>query len=317
MCARPSCLSETVAKRFHYGGQAVLEGVMMRGRTNVAIAVRRREGDIVVRQDRLGTWATSRWARVPLLRGPVVLVETLILGMRALYYSAAMALEEDGEQQVGAPVIWGAAAFGMVLAVGLFVALPLLIVHFIDPFISATLSNVADGVIRLIVFLLYLNVITLIPDIRRVFAYHGAEHKTINAYEAGEDLEVERARLYGTAHSRCGTGFILIVLVIAILAHAFLGRPAWWLRFLERLAILPLIGAFSYELMKFFADHMKNWLVRISLAPGLALQAMTTREPDDGQLEVAITALRTVLAADGQAAAQPPAEAASPATQPS
>lgn len=302
-----------MAKRFHYGGQAVLEGVMMRGRENVAVAVRRRDGDIVVHQERLGGWSTGRWTRVPVVRGPVVLVETLLLGLRALYYSAAVALEdEDEEQKVTSPMIWGAAAFGIVLAVGLFVALPLLIVHFLDPYISATVSNVADGVIRLIVFLIYLNAIALMPDIRRVFAYHGAEHKTINAYEAGEELQVERARLYSTAHSRCGTGFILMVLVIAIVAHTFLGRPALWLRFLERLAILPLIGAFSYEVMKFSADHVKNWLVHIALMPGLALQAMTTRQPDDRQLEVAIAALNTVLAAD----AEPAEVAATPASPP-
>ena len=149
------------------------------------------------------------------------------------------------------------------------------------------------------------------PDIRRVFAYHGAEHKTINAYEAGEDLEIDRVRPYGTAHSRCGTSFILFVMVIAIIAHAFLGRPPMWLRFLERLALLPVIGAISYEMIKFGADHTKNKLVSIALMPGLALQRMTTREPDDDMLEVAISALRPVLAADSELSTEITEETAS------
>ena len=291
-----------MAGRFHYGGQAVLEGVMMRGRKTIAVAVRRPEGDIVVRKEPLAGWSRGRLMKLPFIRGPVVLLETLILGMRSLFYSASVLLE-DQEQKVSPLWLWGSAALGMVLAVGLFVALPLLVVHFIDPYISATFSNVTDGVIRLIIFIIYIRLVTLMPDVRRVFAYHGAEHKTINAFEAGEDLEVGKVRQYPKAHSRCGTGFILMVLVIAILAHAFLGRPALWLRFLERLAILPLIGAFSYEIMKLGADRLRYRLVRLVLAPGLALQSLTTRNPDDSQLEVAITALKTVLASDAEPAA--------------
>ncbi len=275
---------------------------MMRGRNSAAVAVRRRDGEIVVRNEPVAKWATGRIRDIPLLRGPIVLLETLILGMRSLSYSASVAIDEE-DQKLHPAILWSTMAFGFILAVGLFVALPLLIVHFLDPYITATVSNVADGVIRLVVFIVYLNLVSLMPDIRRVFAYHGAEHATINAYEAGEELEVDKVRGYGTAHARCGTGFILMVLVIAVIAHAFLGRPPMWLRFLERLAILPIIGAFSYEMMKFSADHIKNRLVHLAIIPGLVLQRMTTRKPDDSQLEVAITALKSVLAADAEPSA--------------
>jgi uncharacterized protein YqhQ len=275
----------------------------MRGRTSVATAVRRPNGEITVHHEPLGAWSTGRIREIPFLRGPIVLVEILVLGIRALLYSASVALEE--EEEISPTLLWGMVALGFVIALVLFLALPLVVVHYLDPYISSTVSNVADGVIRLVVFLIYLNAMALIPDIRRVFAYHGAEHKTINAYEAGEDLEVDKVSKYGTAHARCGTGFILIVLVIAILAHAFLGRPPMWIRFLERLAILPVIGAFSYEMMRFSAANIKNKLVRVALIPGLALQSMTTREPDDSMLEVAISALKRVIADD-----EPPADLA-------
>ncbi|MEE8469707.1 MAG: DUF1385 domain-containing protein [Dehalococcoidia bacterium] len=227
----------------------------------------------------------------------------MVIGIRALFYSASVSLEE--EQEVSSKVLWGSVALGIVLAMVLFLALPLLIIHYlVDPHVSPLVGNVSDGVIRMIVFLIYLGAMSLMPDIRRVFAYHGAEHKTINAHEAGEPLELDEVRKHSTSHSRCGTSFLLFVLVIAIVAHAFLGRPPMWLRFVERIAILPLIAAVSYEMIRFSAGHIKNSLVRAALAPGLALQAMTTRQPDDQQLEVAISALKRVFAADAESAAE-------------
>ena len=311
--SRPFYLGEKLAKRFHYGGQAVIEGVMMRGRNSVATAVRRPDGEIVVQRQPLASLFSGRIKEIPFVRGPIVLLETLILGVKALYYSASVALEDEDES-ISSPMLWGVVALGFVIALALFVALPLVISRFVvEPNVAsdirAVVGNVADGFIRLIIFLLYLKAMNLMPDIRRVWAYHGAEHKTINAYEAGEELEVDRIRPYTTAHTRCGTGFILIVLMIAIIAHAFLGAPAFWIRFLERLAILPLIGAVSYELIKFNADHMKNKLVRLFIIPGMALQAMTTREPDDSQIEVAVSALRSVLADDVQSVGEPAEEA--------
>ena len=284
----------------------------MRGRNSAATAVRRPDGEIVLQRQPLASLFSGRIREIPFARGPIVLLETLILGVKALYYSASVALEDEDES-ISSPMLWGVVALGFVIALVLFVALPLVISRFvIEPNVAsdirAVIGNVADGFIRLIIFLLYLKAMNLMPDIRRVWAYHGAEHKTINAYEAGEELEVERIRPYTTAHTRCGTGFILIVLMIAIIAHAFLGAPAFWIRFLERLAILPLIGAVSYELIKFNADHMKNKLVRIILVPGMALQAMTTREPDDSQIEVAVSALKSVLADDVQSVGEPAEE---------
>jgi uncharacterized protein YqhQ len=287
-----------LAKKFYYGGQAVIEGVMMRGQKAIAVAVRRPDGGIAVSSESLGGMSTGRIRDIPLVRGIAVLIETLVLGIRTLFYSASVAVGE--EIKVSPWMLWGSLAVGFILALGLFLGLPLVATHYADPYVSPTISNLIDGVIRLVIFVIYLWSISLIPDIRRVFAYHGAEHKTINAYEAGEPLEVEKVRKYSTAHSRCGTNFILIVMVIAIIAFVFLGRPPLWLRYVERILLLPVIAAVSYEVIKFGAAHIKNFVVHIFLIPGLALQAMTTRQPDDSQIEVAISALQRVLALDAE-----------------
>jgi uncharacterized protein YqhQ len=287
-----------LAKKFYYGGQAVIEGVMMRGQKGIAVAVRRPNGEIALNSEPLSGLSISRIREIPLARGIVVLVETLVLGIRVLFYSASVSLDE--EVKVSPWLLWGSVGVGFILAMALFLGLPLLATHYVDPYISPAVSNVVDGVIRLVIFVIYLWAISLMPDIRRVFAYHGAEHKTINAYEAGEPLEVEKVRKYSTAHSRCGTNFLLIVMVIAIVAFVLLGRPPMWLRYVERILLLPVIAAVSYEVIKFGAAHIKNVVVRIVLAPGLALQAMTTRQPDDRQIEVAISALQSVLALDAE-----------------
>lgn len=287
-----------MAKKFYYGGQAVIEGVMMRGRKGIAVAVRQPDGQIAVSSEPLGKMSTSRIREIPLVRGILVLIETLVLGIRTLFYSASVAVGE--EIKVSPWMLWGSLAIGFIIALGLFLALPLLATHFADPYVSAAVSNLIDGLIRLAIFIIYLWSISLIPDIKRVFAYHGAEHKTINAYEAGEPLEVEKVRKYSTAHSRCGTNFILIVMVIAIIVFVFLGRPPLWLRYVERILILPAIAAVGYEVMKFGAAHIHNFFVHIVLIPGLGLQVMTTRQPDDRQIEVAISALKGVLALDAE-----------------
>ncbi len=287
-----------MAQKFHYGGQAVIEGVMMRGQKALSVAVRRPNGEIVVDRKPLKGMSTGKIRNVPLVRGIIILIETLVLGIQALFYSASVSLEE--EQQVSPWWLWGSVAVGFLLAIGLFMVIPLTVIRYADPYISSTVSNIIEGVIRLAIFLVYIGVISLMPDIRRVFAYHGAEHKTINAYEAGEPLEVEHVRKYSTAHSRCGTNFILIVMVIAIIVFVFLGRPPLWIRYMERILLLPAIAAVSYEIMKFGANHITNSVVRFVLSPGLALQVMTTRQPDDRQIEVAISALQSVLALDSE-----------------
>jgi uncharacterized protein YqhQ len=287
-----------LAKPFNYGGQAVIEGVMMRGREHLAIAVRRTNNEITTITKRLPNIFAGSPRQIPLVRGIIMLAETVVLGMQSLIYSADVFTEE--EEVKGKPaLLWSSVAIGFILGLVLFLAIPLAITWAVDPYIGSDLvSNLVDGVIRLAIVIAYIGGIGLIPNIRRVFAYHGAEHKVINAYEAGVSMEVKEVRRYSTAHPRCGTGFLLIVLVIAIIAFIFLGRPPMYLRFLERLLLLPVIAAASYELMRLGAEHVKNGVVRTLLAPGLALQSLTTRQPDDSQLEVSISALKTVIDAD-------------------
>ena len=287
-----------MGKPFHYGGQAVLEGVMIRGRTSITIAVRRPTGEVTTLIEPLGSLSTTRLREIPLLRGLLILIETLIVGTRALLYSANVALEEE-EEAPSSAWVWGMMAVSLVIGVGFFLLVPTLAMHWLDPFIgSAILSNLVEGLIRIGLFIAYLRVITLAPDIRRVFAYHGAEHKTVNAFEDGAAMEVEEVRKYSTAHARCGTAFVLVVLVLAIIVFALLGELPMWLRLVSRLALLPVIAGLGYELVRFSATHARSRVVRAIFSPSLALQALSTREPDDTQLEVAITAMKQALAAD-------------------
>lgn len=288
------------AKEFDYGGQAVMEGVMMRGRNSMAVAVRHPSGRIVIHNEPLESpLYTSRWWRLPFLRGLVVLWDTLALGMRSLIYSANVALEEE-EVEFRGPAVWGLVLVSVAFAIGIFFLVPLLLVGLIDRFItSALVSNLIEGVLRLGLFLGYVGLIGLLPDIRRFFAYHGAEHKTINAYEAGAPLDPTSVAGYTTAHARCGTGFLLFVLVLSILVFALLGRPPFIWRILSRLLLIPLSVSLVYEFIKFAARHQDNPILRALVSPGLALQSLTTREPDEEMLEVAIAALESLLPAKG------------------
>jgi uncharacterized protein YqhQ len=289
-----------LAAEFHYGGQALIEGVMMQGRRHIAVSLRAPDGEIVTFTQPVGAIYRGRLRRVPFVRGILVLWESLVLGVRTLFYSAEVASRRETER-LNPAWLWLSLAFGVILALGLFLVLPLLVVWSLDPFISSSIvSNMVDGVVRLAIFIAYLWAIAFIPDVRRLFAYHGAEHKTVNAYEQGAALEVDQVRGYSTAHARCGTAFILIVFVLAIIVFAFLGRPPMWLRLLERIALFPVIAAFSYEMMRLSAGHVKNIAVRVLLSPCFLLQALTTRQPDDGQLEVAISALKGALDADAE-----------------
>ncbi len=286
-----------MAKPFHYGGQAVLEGVMMRGPNRVKTAVRKSDGEIVTRTDPLGQIYSGTLRKTPFIRGFFALLETLILGIRALMFSANVAVEEELEQEPKPIIIWIPVVFGLAMGIGLFVLLPMFITHYgVDRLVdSAIISNLVDGVLRIVILVAYMASMSLLPDIRRVFAYHGAEHKTVNAYEAGEPLNVETVQKYNTAHTRCGTGFLLIVLFIAILVFIFTGQPAIWIRLLIRLAFLPVIAAFAYELIHFTADRKDSLWVRVIMKPGMTLQSLTTRQPDDEMVEVAIEALSGVL----------------------
>jgi uncharacterized protein YqhQ len=288
------------SKPFYYGGQAVIEGVMMRGRGNVAVAVRRPDGEINVTNQPLASIYKGHLRNWPFIRGIIVLIETLALGTQAIFHSAQIAAAEEDEKSISPTLLWGGVAIAVAFAVGLFFIVPLLLTRYIVyPYVaSALICNIIEGIVRIIIFIAYLKLISLMPDIKRVFAYHGAEHKVVNAYEAGTPLELDYVKNYSTAHTRCGTSFLLAVLVISIIVFALLGRPPLWLGILSRIVLIPVIAALGYEFVRFGAAHSQNWLVRGLLVPGLKLQAMTTGEPNDSQLETALSALKKVIEAD-------------------
>ncbi|MFH1002540.1 MAG: DUF1385 domain-containing protein [Chloroflexota bacterium] len=292
-----------MAKRFYYGGQAVMEGVMMRGRQFMVTVVRRPGGGLTSHVWPLSSLYTGWLRQTPLARGVVVLIEAMVLGMKSLLYSANVSLEEE-EAQISGKMVWALVLGSLALAVALFFVSPLFLARLIDRYLGSSLAfNLTEGFIRLAIFLAYLRLVTLIPDIKRVFAYHGAEHKTVNAYEHGVPLEVAAVKDFSTAHLRCGTSFLFVVLVIAIVVFTLVGRPSVWLMVLSRVVLLPVIAAISYEVIYFGANHSHNGLVRAALSPGLWIQKLTTREPDDAQLEVAVAALQQVVAADQPEAA--------------
>ena len=311
-----------MAKQY-YGGQAVIEGVMMRGRKAMAVAVRNPQGEIVLHQEPLTAKIyTSNWGKWPFVRGLSMLWDALGLGMRALMWSAEVSTQEEGQEKIefSGPVAWTTIGGSLLFAVGLFFLLP----TFASRLLAAYVNNdrlvdaVFEGAIRMLLFVLYLWAIGRIPEIQRVFGYHGAEHKTINAYEAGVDLTVANVRKFSVQHTRCGTSFLLYVLVLSIILFApltFSGlQPAWLallLRFVTRLLLIPVVAGIAYEIIRFSAAHDQNPIMRALITPGLWLQKLTTREPDDSMLECAIAALEPVLAADGivlaTAAARPAA----------
>ena len=283
-----------------YGGQGVIEGVMMRGRKSMTVAVRHPSGEIVLHSEPLsGGMYDAMWRKIPLVRGLLVLWDTLILGTRTLMYSANVALSEE-EVEFTAPAMLATVIFSLTVGVVVFFVIPLLVVGLLDRFIASDLLiNLLEGLIRLSFLLLYVFLIGLVPDVRRVFAYHGAEHKTINAYENGASLDPIGVSAHSTAHPRCGTSFLLIVVLLSVLIFAFLGRPPMVWRIISRVLFIPVIAGISYEFIRFAAAHSDNPLVKALIRPSMALQTLTTREPDDRMLEVAIAALKPVLVADG------------------
>jgi uncharacterized protein YqhQ len=289
--------------KFYYGGQAVIEGVMMRGRKQMAVAVRAPNGEIVIHEEPLAAAIyTHKWGQWPFIRGLTMLWDALGLGMRALLWSADVAVKEEGQEEVqfAGPVAWTTVAVALAFAVGLFFFLPTLGAKWLSPLgAGALMVSLIEGVIRLALFLLYLWGIGFMPDIRRVFAYHGAEHKTINAYESGAPLSPAAVSRFTTAHTRCGTSFLLTVMVISIFVFAPFHFDNIFLRLASRLVLIPVVAGIAYEYMRFTAAHTDNSLVRLLIVPGLSLQRLTTREPDEAMIACAIAALRPVLAADG------------------
>lgn len=297
-----------------YGGQAVMEGVMMRGPRVMAVAVRDPQDRIVVHREPLkGAVYHSRWARWPLVRGAVTLWDALSLGMRSLTFAASVAMGGDAEQEAlrendhsfDYPIV-GSLVFALALAVGLFFLLPALLASAADQYVASSLvSNLIEKVLRLGLILGYVVGISFIPDVKRVFGYHGAEHKTINAYEAGVELTPANVRAFTLLHPRCGTTFLLVVVIVSFVVFSLLGRPPLVERLVSRVVLIPVIAGLAYEVIRLGATHYQHRLVRALLAPGLAVQRLTTREPDDSMLEVAIAALQSVLAEEPVAEVAP------------
>src|SRR5690242_2275174 len=289
------------------GGQAVLEGVMMRGPRNWAVAVRKPDGEIAHISKSVSSPMARHWTlRLPVVRGVIALGESLAIGFRALAISANYAAQEEGEgtgEEPSTELSRGSLIFAFAVAIGFAIALfkvtPALITDAL-PISGTGWFVIVEGLIRVTIFVAYLSLISLLPDLRRVFQYHAAEHKAINAYEAGEPLEPERVQRFSLIHPRCGTAFLLWVMVIAIFVFAFFGRPAWYWLVATRILLLPLIAGLAYELIRFAGKHTGNRALMTVLAPGLWLQRLTTREPTLEQLEVSIEALREVLALEGR-----------------
>lgn len=286
-----------MAKPVQYGGQALIEGVMMRGPKETALALRLPHGEIEVTRQEIKPWAKNRLWKLPIIRGFVALVDSLVIGTKALMFSASRAA---GEEEGGEELSFWEMALTVVLAFGfgavLFVGLPTGSAHLLRGLVPGTvLQNLLEGGIRLVVFFIYILLISRMKDIQRVFQYHGAEHKAIYTHEAGLELTVANARTFSTLHPRCGTSFLLIVVVVSIFVFAFLGlNPLWW-RVLSRIILMPLVAGVAYEVLKFSSLHLDSPWWRWLIAPGLFLQKLTTREPDDEQLEVALAALQAVL----------------------
>ncbi|KXS45720.1 MULTISPECIES: DUF1385 domain-containing protein [unclassified Candidatus Frackibacter] len=279
-----------------YGGQAVIEGVMMRGEKDLAIAVRKGEGDIVLRKEKVNS-VTDRFSILgkPFVRGVVALFESLIMGMQALTFSANQVAEEEEEELTTFEMVT-TIVVALGLAILLFVILPATAIKFIQQYIESNLVlNFIEGMIKISVFLLYIIGISQLKDIKRVFQYHGAEHKVIFNYESDLPLSIENAKQHSPLHPRCGTNFLLIVMVVSVLIFSFFGRPAFLNRILIHIALLPIVAGVSYEIIKQAGKKDANPIIKLVATPGLWLQKLTTREPDDEQIEVAIKALEGVL----------------------
>lgn len=282
-------------KKPNVGGQAVIEGVMMRGKTHVAVAVRQPDGEIFVDVRPVNS-ISDRYPilKKPFLRGVVSLVESLVMGMKALAYSAQVSGEEDEKLDSKEMALTIAVSAG--LAILLFIVIPTWSMRFLTGITQDHMAlNLAEGVLRMAIFLAYIAAISSMNDIQRVFQYHGAEHKTIYTYEAGLPLKVENVRPFSTLHPRCGTNFLMIVMLISMFIFTFLGWPSLLERIASRIILMPVIAGVSYELIRYAGAHTDNPLVRIAITPGLLLQKLTTRQPDDSQIEVAIASLKAVV----------------------
>jgi uncharacterized protein YqhQ len=281
---------------YTYGGQALIEGVLMRGRDAIAVALRHPDGHIVYATERLDSgFHGTRWSKWPFVRGLVVLYETLVVGTRWLIRSANVQAEEEGvELGKGSVVLM--LGLTLVAGVGIFFLLPLLIASVTTANIdNGLVQHFVEGVVRVAIFLGYLVLIGRAPDIRRVFQYHGAEHMTIHALEAGNPLTVAQIRKYPTAHQRCGTEFLVVVILLSIIAFSLVGRQEPLVMVGSRVLLIPVIASIGYEILRFGARHRANTLVKVLLYPGLIVQMITTKQPSDDMIEVAIVSMEQPL----------------------
>ncbi len=288
--------------QYSYGGQAVIEGVMMRGKKTMAVAVRTPQEIVLDVQEINSLTERFRLLKLPLIRGIIALFESMIIGIKTLTYSANQVVEGEGEGESITPFEMAlSVAFALVAGIALFALLPVGLAHLLKVYAPGyVIQNLLEGLFRVVILLLYIIAISAMKDIQRVFQYHGAEHKTIHTYEAKEDLTVENARKYSTLHPRCGTSFLLFVVLISILIFSFVEANDLWTRLISRILLLPVVAGVSYEFLKFTGKYQRFFLIRLLSMPGMLLQKLTTRQPDDSQLEVAICALKKVLAAESE-----------------
>lgn len=300
-------LPALAARRAQVGGQAVIEGVMMRGVDWWSLAVRRPDGAIGIHEYPLTSYMKKYPVlKLPVLRGMVALFESLVIGIRALTLSANESLGEE-EEKLGKKEIGITLFLAFAFAIGLFFLAPLFLTGLLDHWLGeGFLFWLVEGFVRVGIFLAYLVIVTQLKDLRRVFEYHGAEHMSIHALEHGEELTVANVEKYKTLHLRCGTSFLLIVLVVSIFVFAAVGRPDWYLLVLSRVVLVPLIAGISYEIIRFAGRHENSKVVRVIMAPGLGLQWLTTKPPDSAQVEVAIAALEKIIELEPQD--RPPAK---------
>jgi uncharacterized protein YqhQ len=288
--------------RYTYGGQALIEGVLMRGRDAIAVALRHPDGEIVYATERLDSgFHGTRWSKWPLIRGLVVLYETLVVGTRWLVRSANVQAEDEGVE-LGKGSIVLMLALTLAAGIGIFFLLPLFVASVTTANVeNGLVQHLVEGLVRVAIFLGYLVIIGRAPDIRRVFQYHGAEHMTIHALEAGDPLTVDEVRKYPTAHQRCGTEFLVVVILLSIIAFSLVGRQTPVVMVVSRILLIPVIAAVGYEILRFGARHRKNPIVKVLLYPGLLVQMITTKQPTDDMIEVAIVSMEQALEADDEA----------------
>ena len=305
-----------MADRTAYGGQAVIEGVMIRGKERVATAVRLNDGSIAVRREMADGWTKGKsWLRLAFVRGTPALIDSLRLGYRTLMWSADQTMEGEGQKKPNALQYTFSIVLALAIGIGVFMLAPTWVIGLIPgtlhaaaganiwsqliPTWPALLHNISEGVLRVLMLVGYIFIIGRMKDIQRVFQYHGAEHKVVNGWEAGAELTVEDVRKYSRIHPRCGTSFLFLFFVVGILVHALIGWPNWWLRGASRLMLLPVVAGLAYELIRLAGRKRDSLILRILVWPGMLLQRMTTSEPSDDQIEVAIASMRAVLEDEG------------------